>query len=193
MYDAVILAGGRAERLGGQDKPGMTVGDRALVEHVAAAVPDAGRLVVVGPSRPGLPRAEFTREEPPGGGPVPALRAGLALVRAPWFALLAGDLPFLRPAHVAALGEAAAAGAGAVLADDDGRAQWLVGVWHTARLSAALEAYGGRSLHGLLAPLRPVLLRAEPGDAAPWFDCDTIDDLRRARGVAARRRDERAG
>jgi len=74
-YDAVILAGGRARRLGGLDKPGLDVGARTLVENVVAAVPGARRVVVVGPER-GLRKVIGVREDPPGSGPVPALRAG---------------------------------------------------------------------------------------------------------------------
>ncbi|WP_031161623.1 molybdenum cofactor guanylyltransferase [Streptosporangium roseum] len=177
-HDACILAGGRASRLGGRDKPGLRVAGRPLIESVAAAVPDAGRLIVVGAPRPGLPRGIFVREDPPGGGPVPALRAGLAEVTAPWVALLAADLPFLTAGHVSALFEAAGAGAGAVLVDDDGREQWLAGVWRTAELAEALARYEGRSLHGLLAPLAPAGLHLT---GRPWFDCDTAEDLRRAR------------
>ncbi|MFC7385717.1 molybdenum cofactor guanylyltransferase [Sphaerisporangium rhizosphaerae] len=189
-YDAVVLAGGRARRLGGEDKPGVSVGGLTLIERVAAAVPGAARLVVVGPPRPGLPRAEFVREDPPGGGPVPALRAGLARVRAPWVALLAADLPFLLPEHVTALLSAARGGAGAVLADDEGREQWLTGVWHAETLSRALDGYQGRSLYGLLGPLAPARLRPPVADDGrdPWFDCDTIDDVEAARRRAPRRR-----
>ena len=68
--------------------------------------------------------------------------------------------------------------AGAVLIDDDGREQWLAGVWRTAVLVRALAGYEGRSLHGLLAPLSPVKLHLT---GEPWFDCDTVDDLQRAR------------
>ncbi|WP_329423995.1 NTP transferase domain-containing protein [Streptosporangium sp. NBC_01495] len=196
-HDACILAGGLARRLGGRDKPGLHVSGRPLVESVAAAVPGAARLIVVGPPRPGLPRAIFRREDPPGGGPVPALRAGLAEVTAPWVALLAADLPFLTAEHVEALLDAAGAGdgrdaedtegagappggpgAGAVLLDDGGREQWLAGVWRTRSLTRALARYEGRSLHGLLAPLSPVTLHLT---GRPWFDCDTMDDLQRAR------------
>ncbi|GLW99736.1 NTP transferase domain-containing protein [Microtetraspora sp. NBRC 16547] len=187
-YDAVILAGGRAERLGGLDKPGALVGGRSLIERVAAAVPGARTLVVVGPPRPGpgpLERAVHTRENPPGSGPVPALRAGLALVTADEVALLAADLPFLDAEHVTALFDAArAAGAnGAMLLDDESREQWLAGVWRAEPLREALARYTGHSLRGLLGPLGPVTLRLAPGadGRAPWFDCDTMDDLDRAR------------
>jgi molybdopterin-guanine dinucleotide biosynthesis protein A len=178
-YDAVILAGGAARRLGGGDKPGALVGGRPLVVTVAAAVPAARRLVIVGPPRPELPASIAVREEPPGSGPVPALRAGLAAVTAPWTVLLAADLPFLRPAHVAELLRRASE-AGAVLVDDGGRDQWLTGAWRTERLRTALRDYAGASLRGLLAPLDPIRVRLPAGDRPPWYDCDTTQDLARA-------------
>ncbi|HEX4818402.1 MAG TPA: NTP transferase domain-containing protein [Nonomuraea sp.] len=176
-FDAMILAGGEARRLGGRDKPGLTVGARSLVEHVVAAVTGARRTIVVGPERP-IPGVLFAREDPPRGGPVPALAAGLDHVTSPFVALLAGDLPFLTAGHVAALLAAARPGAGAVMVDDDAREQWLAGAWPADRLRHALAAYDGRSLKGLLAPLVGARL-ALPG--RPWFDCDTMDDLEEAR------------
>lgn len=182
-FDAVILAGGAAHRLGGIDKPGTVVHGRTLIGWVAAAAAGAGRLIVVGPARPELPGAVTVREQPVGSGPVPALRAGLAEVRAPWLALLAADLPYLRPPHLSGLLTAAATAdaAGAVLADESGRQQWLAGVWRAGTLRAALAAYQGTSLRGLLTPLLPVLVRPGPTGTPPWFDCDTPADLERAR------------
>lgn len=180
----MILAGGAARRLGGVDKPGLVVGDRTLLERVAAAVPAAGRIIVVGPPRE-RPAARYVREDPPGGGPVPALRRGVAEVAAPWLVLLAGDLPFVEPRHVTMLRLAADGHDGALLLDAEGHPQWLAGVWRTDVLRAALGGYTGASLRGLLAPLRHTTLAAEdPVDAAvAVFDCDTPEDLARARAV----------
>ncbi|GLY91615.1 molybdenum cofactor guanylyltransferase [Actinoallomurus iriomotensis] len=175
-YDAVVLAGGGARRLAGADKPGVVVGGRPLVAWVGAAVASAERIVLVGPARPELPEAIVVREDPPGGGPVPALRAGLTRVRAPWTAVLAADLPFLRPAHVAGLLREAAGRTGAVLVDADGRPQWLAGVWRTADLAEALAGYRSTSLRALMDPLAPRLVPA-PADEAPWYDCDTPSDI----------------
>ncbi|MFC3996459.1 molybdenum cofactor guanylyltransferase [Nocardiopsis sediminis] len=179
VLDAVILAGGAARRMGGVDKPGLEVGGATLLERVAAAVWAGGRTIVVGPERD-RPRARYVREDPPGGGPVPALRAGLAEVRTPWFALLAGDLPFLDGALPERLRAAAQGRAGAVLVDAGGREQWLLGVWDTEAVRAALAVYSGASLRGLLGPLDPVRVPAAAGDPSV-FDCDTPDDLDRAR------------
>ena len=194
-FDAVILAGGQAERLGGGDKPGVVVRGRTLAAAVVAAAADAAAVIVVGPRRPGLRRPppggvlRFVREEPPGGGPVAALRRGMAEVCAPWVAVLAADLPFLGPWVLRALLAAGHAQhrtgqpTGAILVDDAGRPQWLIGCWQSGALLEALRTYQGRSLRGLFAPMRPALLAVEIGRAEPppWLDCDCPADLRRAR------------
>jgi molybdenum cofactor guanylyltransferase len=214
---AIVLAGGRAARLGGADKPGLMVGARTLLAAVVSAATEAGagQVVVVGPARPGIAgagpvgsgRVEFVREDPPGTGPVAALRCGLGRVGAPWVAVLAADMPFLRARHLSALLAAAGRpepgrgrpasqdragppGRGAILVDETGRPQWLAGCWPAAALRGRLDGYPGDSLHGMLDPLRPVRLSFPPGpgDPPPWLDCDTVGDLSRAREWARRSR-----
>jgi molybdopterin-guanine dinucleotide biosynthesis protein A len=191
---ALVLAGGQASRLGGADKPGIEVGGRTLLGAVAAAAAGAGagHLVVVGPARPelavalpGALRVEFTSERPAGAGPVPALRAGVAQVTEPWLLLLAADLPFLRGSHLRELVDAAEqSGTGALLVDDAGRPQWLVSCWRTAGLRTALAGYSGSSLGGLLGPLRArEVAVAAGGEAPPWRDCDTPEDVAAARAL----------
>ena len=187
-FGIIVLAGGRGTRLGGRDKPGLVVGGRTLIGAVVAAGTAAGarQVIVVGPERAGLGGVSFVTEEPPGAGPVPALRRGLAEATPPWVALLAADLPFLRPDDLGTLRRAAAGHHGAVFADDAGRPQWLVGCWQTETLRRAASGYHGTSLGGLLGPLGPVLVRMAPvpGVPAPWLDCDPPEDLDRARAWA---------
>lgn len=180
-FDAVILAGGAARRMGGGDKPGLEVGGVSLIERVAAAAAAATRIVVVGPPRE-RPVAHYVREDPPGAGPVPALRAGLDGVQQPSFALLAGDLPFLEAAHLDVLRRAARGRSGAVLVDPQERVQWLLGVWSAAAVRGALADYTGRSLRGLLGPLEPREVAAEGALARAALDCDTPEELARAAG-----------
>jgi molybdopterin-guanine dinucleotide biosynthesis protein A len=189
-YAAVVLAGGKAARLGGQAKPQLLVGARSMLAAVLAAVADAEQRVVVGPPQPVPPGVDVVREQPPGGGPVAALRAGLAVVRADVVAVLAGDLPFLTADLVRALRERLT-GDGVLVVDDTGRDQLLLGVWRTAALRAALPATGGpTSVRRVLAPLAVRRLRPQvpDGEPPPWTDCDTPAELARARAAASRPR-----
>lgn len=188
VHDALVLAGGAARRLDGADKPGLRLGGRTLLDRVISACPGAASVVVVGPERP-TERAgvRWCREDPPGGGPVAAVAAGLAEVTAGVVLLLAADLPFLDAAAVGRLldglgaaGEQPETVDGAVLVDAGGRDQLLAGAYRTAALRAALAELGppdGLPLRRLLAPLR---LRRLPDPEAAALDCDTWDDLARA-------------
>jgi molybdopterin-guanine dinucleotide biosynthesis protein A len=126
----------------------VRVGGVALLDRVlAAARPVCDRLVVVGPARPTtVTGVTFVQEAEPGGGPAPAVAAGLAAVPdAEIVLVLAADLPLLEPHHLRTLlaaylkpvlaGRAAALGAGAraaallppdVIAVDLGRATFNV-------------------------------------------------------------------
>jgi molybdopterin-guanine dinucleotide biosynthesis protein A len=178
-YDAIVLAGGTAARLGDTDKSALLVDGVTLLDRVLAAVAGAGTLVVVGDPRPTPATVTWVREEPIGTGPAAAARAGLAAVTAGTVVLLAGDLPFLTTATVARL-LAATGRTGAVLVDDVGREQWLAGAWPTDALrSADLRPDG--SLRAALAPLHPAHVTA---DALEALDCDTPEDLARARELA---------
>ncbi len=82
-----------------------------MLHRVLDAVADADQRIVVGSSGP-LPRGVRTaREDPPGGGPVAATAAGLALLDpgTTTVAVLAADLPLLTTAAVAELRRALAA------------------------------------------------------------------------------------
>lgn len=196
-FDAIVLAGGAARRLGGVDKPRLTVGGRSLLDRVLGACAAADTTVVVGPrgthpETTGAPR--WTREDPPGGGPVAAVAAALAepALGAPVVLLLAADLPFLDARTVRVLAAAVAADGAAhpqaaVLVDAEGRDQPLAAAYRAAPLRAALAALGdpaGRPLRRLVGGLRTVRL-ADPDGVSQ--DCDTWEDLARARRRAEER------
>lgn len=105
-FDAIVLAGGRASRLGGHPKPQLTYRGATLLDHALDAVDGARLTVVVGPgpgepggpdapvegrATPGFPRAGtrpsrlvlYTREVPLYAGPLAALGAGLAALECP--------------------------------------------------------------------------------------------------------------
>ncbi|MET9426149.1 NTP transferase domain-containing protein [Streptomyces sp. NPDC003036] len=185
--DVVVLAGGSAKRLGGVDKPGVSVGGRALLDRVLAACREAPRVVVVGGRRPTVRPVVWAREEPPGGGPVAALAAGLRQVETDTVLVLSGDLPFLEEGSVRKLTEALRDGTaeGVLSVDAEGRDQPLVAAYRTEplRREVALLATEYGSLSGL--PLRLLtqeldLVRIPLGPLAS-FDCDTWEDISTAR------------
>ncbi|HZU72026.1 MAG TPA: sigma-70 family RNA polymerase sigma factor [Acidimicrobiales bacterium] len=188
MFDAIILAGGGATRLGA-DKPEELVGGRRLIDLVLDAVSGARRRIVVGPARRLPDGVATTREEPVGGGPAAAVVAGLALVEADWTVIAAADLPFLSARDVdGLLAAASAARGGAVMTGADGRDHWVVGAYPTAELrrSAATIEPEGAPLARLLDPVVAVRVPALSGHLPPpWWDCDTRSDLDQARRWAA--------
>ncbi|MGY5123299.1 NTP transferase domain-containing protein [Streptomyces nigrescens] len=199
-HDAIVLAGGAARRLGGADKPALSVGGRPLLDRVLAACPPAATTVVVGPARPATRAVVHTLEDPPGGGPLAALDAGLRHTTAPTVLVLSADLPFLTAATVRSLlaaatrtagaagpGELSAPRDGAMLRDASGRDQPLVAVYRAeplrrelARLRAAHGGLAGLPLRALLAELLLERVPDAPSSTAS-FDCDTWEDISAAR------------
>ncbi|MFJ4500674.1 NTP transferase domain-containing protein [Streptomyces sp. NPDC088864] len=186
-YDAIVLAGGAASRLGGADKPGLRVGGRALLDRVLAACPDAGTTVVVGDRRATVRPVTWAREAPPGGGPLAALHAGARHTSAQNVLVLSADLPFLGADTVRDLLAAATeTGAeGALCLDGEGREQPLVAVYRAEPLRRELALLAAE--HGGLAGLplrlltRELTLRRVPAGPLASFDCDTWEDLASAR------------
>lgn len=190
-YDAIVLAGGAATRLGGADKPGLRVGGRPLLDRVLDACADARTTVVVATRRPTPRPVHWTREDPPGGGPLAALAAGLRHTTAPLVLVLSADLPFLDRDTVHTLLRALDAPGhhardGALLRDPGGRDQPLVAAYRAEplRREIALLATEHGSVNGL--PLRALTAELDltpVTTAAPLasFDCDTWDDLAAAR------------
>lgn len=186
-HDAVVLAGGAARRLGGADKPAVRVGARPLLDRVLAACATAGTTVVVAEPRPTAHPVIWTREDPPGGGPLAALDAGLRATTGDQVLVLSADLPFLSEQTVRGLLDALDAGTadGVMLTDADGRDQPLVAAYRSAPLRhhlAELAAAHDDGLSGL--PLRLLVGRLELTritDPVASFDCDTWDDIAAAR------------
>jgi molybdopterin-guanine dinucleotide biosynthesis protein A len=209
QLDAVILAGGRAERLDGASKPDLVVGGRSLLATAIAAARGAAceRIVVVGPPELEAAGCLVVREDPPFGGPVAALAAGLDALGPPGgrgapeapigppggrvapegrvsrphedVLVLACDMPDAEAA-VARLvaGRATARPAdGICLVDASGRTQWLAAVYSRAALARAFEALRGAD--GDPAAVRGAAMRrlAASLDLAVVADDGTTHDI----------------
>jgi molybdopterin-guanine dinucleotide biosynthesis protein A len=170
-WRAVVVAGGRATRLGGIDKGALASAGSSLVERaIAAAGGDRGVAVaVVGRgvgAASGRPTVRFVDESPRFGGPVAALAAGLGALDGGrgtddpgWTLVLAGDLPAVETA-VPLLAAAATRFRGTVDAvvamDAEGRTQPLLALYRSSSLRraiAALPQIPGASLRAVLGSL----------------------------------------
>ncbi|BCW34924.1 molybdenum cofactor guanylyltransferase [Arthrobacter sp. StoSoilA2] len=193
----MILAGGRATRLGGVPKPGLTFDGASLLSHALQAARGASAVVVVGPDTSGigdvLPAGVLSaREEPAFAGPAAAIAAGLAALHeaaalrqavspAPWTLVLACDMPHAARG-IAPLWEELRAHPeveGAMAVSADGRQQPLLGVYSTRALerevSAASATSGltNSSVFRLLARLNLLAVTVPDGSTD---DVDTWED-----------------
>ena len=191
---AIILAGGRATRLGGAPKPLLRIGGATLLQTAVDAAHAAGcrPIMVVGPEASDDPRLTWVREDPPFGGPAAAIVTALPYIEAEDVMLLAADLPRASEAVISLLESVAVAASvdGLCLADESGRPQWLAGVYRTSalrraasrlRASSQPESGAGASMRELLADLEIATVRAPAGSTD---DIDTWEDLEAARRFA---------
>ncbi|WIJ44778.1 molybdenum cofactor guanylyltransferase [Curtobacterium citreum] len=189
-HDAVLLAGGRASRMSGIDKTALIADGLALTDHAVAASAGARSVVLVGlrDGRTAPDGVVVTREDPPFGGPVAGIAAGLVAVPepAPWTLVLACDL--VRPERaVDALLRAADDTAdvdGFVAVDEDGRRQPLLALYRSSALREAVRALGDptdAAVRRLTAGLRLVEVPLSDGLCA---DVDEPADAARVTGTS---------
>lgn len=186
-YQAIVLAGGAGSRLGGVDKAAVDLDGTPLIGRAFTATANASARVLVGATVASVPAdVRVTVEEPAGSGPAAAVVAGLATFDAAqdaeWTLLLACDLPGACEGVRRldrGLSKATRDGAvfdGVVLADPDGRASWVCGLYRTSKLREAARTLGdaaNRPLKALLGELN--LIKVAPR-ADEWRDVDTWED-----------------
>lgn len=211
--DVVVLAGGTGRRLGGASKPDVVVRGIRLLDHVLRGIQrvraqlPSGRVVVVAPSAVAVPAGVLRAlEDPPLGGPVAGIAAGLARLTAagpddepgaaptcgadavspaPLTAVVTCDAPDswrALPLLLEAL-ERHAGTNGACAVDDD-HAQYLLGVYRTAALEAvvapdgvALRDVAVRRVLGGMELARVDLSTQEGELSCAARDLDTWEDI----------------
>lgn len=149
MTVALIIGGGRSERMG-TSKGELTLEGRTLLERAVDAVSDAGLVIIVAQEtdlRPAeaWPRVRFTLENPPHGGPVAGIAAGVAQLSERDDNEEVILLPVDSPSVSDAAGELAAAKPGrdgVVLQDPQGYPQYLLGRYRLGALRRALRELG---------------------------------------------------
>lgn len=191
----IVVAGGAAARMGGVDKCLLPVGAHTLLDRVLlSARRRCDPLVVVGPDRPTtVAGITFVGEARPGGGPVPAVAAGLAAVgEAATVLVLAGDLPLFSAADLdrllAPLADPAVPAAAAALGPE-GRPHPLLVAHRTGALRERVGAVGPDGGRGLPAAqlLPPRVVAVDLGPDAT-LNVNDPADLGRARALVERSR-----
>lgn len=184
IFDAIVLAGGRSSRLGGESKAGLLIDGRTLLARSLDAAEGAKRIVVVGPPQP-LPVGVLSaREEPAFSGPAAAIAAGMSALSATtaseFVLVLACDMPGSASAVHALRAAGAPRADGAIAIDGDARPQPLAGLYRSAALSAAIERRGGLLANlSVRALLEGLDLTATPVPAGSTDDVDTWADAAR--------------
>lgn len=188
---ALVLAGGSGRRLGGVSKADLDVGDR-LLDLVLAALRSHvnGKVVVVAPATVPVPDGVGrTMEDPPGGGPLAGIGAGVeALEGESGVVLVVGvDTPgihLLAPSLLDAAAQAIAGGLdGAIIHGGHPVPydQFLQAAYDLDALEDVLSAAGasGAGLHGrsVTKVLGQMALVRVPAGSGDCRDLDTPEDL----------------
>lgn len=138
---ALILAGGRATRLGGVVKHELVVdGQTIFARQVAVLAPRVAEILVSSPRD--VAGYRTIRDVHEGIGPLAGIAAGLAACRTPWLLVVAGDMPFITGALIDRLIDRARASIDPHAADSvdaigiriDGLPEPLLCVLHTRTL-----------------------------------------------------------
>jgi molybdopterin-guanine dinucleotide biosynthesis protein A len=178
---AIVIAGGRSSRFGG-DKLSARVDGRSLLERTLEAVGDAAAIVVVsGAESTGRRACVSVSEYPRWGGPCAAIAAGLAALPAATAdtLIVAADLAYPESAVAALRGIESG-----ILADADGREQWLLARVPLGPLReriAHLEATGGTTGRPARAALGDLGLPLVPASPDAIADIDDRHDLARVK------------
>jgi molybdenum cofactor guanylyltransferase len=186
---ALVLAGGEARRMGGGDKPLLTVGDRTMLEAVIAAL-EVRPIAISANGDParfasfGLPVLQDGAFQ--GQGPLAGILAGLdwaasqgmtALLTAP------GDTPFLPRGLATRLSPAPCC------ISSGGNRHHLIALWPVGCTEHLREALAGTGLRRVaefakLIGMRYAEYHVRTGD--PFANVNTRDDLAQARTKAGR-------
>lgn len=203
---AVLLAGGRARRMGGGDKCLRPLAGQPLLAHVVErARPQVSTMVLNANGDParfasfGLP---VVADGVPGfAGPLAGVLAGLEWARerapaVPWVVSVATDTPFFPEDLVARLLDAAhREGADLACAASGGRTHPVFGLWPVRladELRHALVEEGMRKIDAWTARYRLAVAEFPADPIDPFFNANAPEDLAEAERLlgAARARGE---
>lgn len=194
----VVLAGGRASRMGGGDKPMRRIGGQTILERVIARLaPQCDGVIVNANGDParfaglGLPVVGDTVAGQP--GPLGGILAALEWCAAQrpdlaWVLSAPGDCPFL-PHDLAARLHAAASESDApvAVAASDGQTHPIIALWHVrlhASLRHALTVEDDRKAARFIMRHGAAVVNWPTAPVDPFFNVNTIEHLHEAEQLA---------
>ena len=96
---ALLLCGGKGARLGGQDKPLLSLGSDKIIDHLLTRLkPQTGEIVISCSRNVARYEAYESRivvDEAPDEGPLGGLQSAFKAVNTEWALTCPGDIPFL--------------------------------------------------------------------------------------------------
>lgn len=171
----IVLAGGRSTRMGAE-KAQVKLDGARLVDRTLASLPAHAVPVVVSPFPLNLNVAQVS-EEPPFGGPVAGIHAGVQALSTELVGVIAVDAPYsgaLLPDLARSLHTSGADVA--VVQATDGYVQPLCAVWRRPALVDALERTGTRDVAAKRLLAAPTQIERMLGDGREQ-DYDTPEAL----------------
>lgn len=183
----IVLCGGTSRRFGGIDKTDQSLGAATVLDSLLTALPAGWPVVCVGTPRRVARPVTWTVEDPPRGGPVAGIAAGLGALtcaddkREAIVVVLAGDQPFvggIAEELVRALATAPADVDGVAARGEDGEVQLLAAAYRCGPLAERLA--GDVANRGVYATLAPLHVEPLTVARAATLDVDTPADLARA-------------
>jgi molybdenum cofactor guanylyltransferase len=194
----VVLAGGRARRMGGADKALVEIGGRTMLARVVARLaPQCDGLILSAHGDPerfaafGLPVVADAIEG--FAGPLAGVLAALdwAAANRPgvgWLASLAVDCPFAPRDLVARLRAATSRAAPLAVAASGGRRHPIIALWSLALredLRRALVVEGCRKVDRFAERFGPTVVAWPDAPVDPFFNVNTPADVAGAERLAA--------
>ena len=187
---AIVVGGGGGERLGGVSKPDLTLGGVRLIDRVCGVLTEAcavGCVAVVPPSVRVPDGVARTLEDPPGGGPLAGIDAGLRALGVGddvLVVVVSVDAPGVGAFLPALLEPALREGVeGRIVRGGDPEPfdQYLMGVYRAASLRRAIDeavaVYGSVRGVGVRRVLRALDVERVSVGADVCRDIDTPEDV----------------
>ena len=187
---AIVVGGGGGERLGGVSKPDLTLGGVRLIDRVCGVLTEAcavGCVAVVPPSVRVPDGVARTLEDPPGGGPLAGIDAGLRALGVGddvLVVVVSVDAPGVGAFLPALLEPALREGVeGRIVRGGDPEPfdQYLMGVYRAASLRRAIDeavaVYGSVRGVGVRRVLRALDVERVSVSADACRDIDTPEDV----------------